>query len=62
MPVRALLVTLAAAMVASRALLGCWSAAVKHDDDLRRVSTALADALQRLPEEERRELLVRSAR
>ena len=62
MPTRGLLVVLAGAVMASRFLFGCWSAAVKYDDDLRAVSLAAADALDRLPADQRRELLVRSAR
>lgn len=62
MSTRALLVVLAGAVVASRFLFGCWSVAMKHDDDLRDVSLAAADAIRRLPADQLRELLVRSAR
>ena len=61
MSTRGLLVTLAGAAVSTRLLFGCWGAAMKYDDDLRAVSLAAADAIRRLPDDQRRELLVRSA-
>lgn len=55
-----------AAVVAALAAVVCWAVAVAtaflRDREWREVTLALADALQRLPEDQRRELLVRSVR
>lgn len=38
----------------------CWAVAQLRDADMRTVNRAYADALRRLPEDQRRELLVRA--
>lgn len=59
--------------VISVAAFMCWLAAIlwhrlgdlgrhRDDEDWRNVTRALADAVRRLPEDQRRDLLVRSAR
>lgn len=62
MSTRGLLVDLAGAAVATRFLFGCWRAGIDYDGDRQALTGALADALQRMPEDQRREMLVRSAR